>query len=381
MQPVVLAANSYVYVEGESDGGTFNFTGSGSYWDFDIQLRGFDVANVDLTNHWDRTSSTVKYEDIGDGEIFVKVTEKFPGDEFYYFDWVRMLIDGDGTYSPGGGRNVQLVNSSNVTGWIEYPERGEKAVFLFDTRHNEADVTVIVHNGELLENATVSLINGNPVVAWTDENGEAEFTPGTGNYHLIVEHENFSAMLVDDLFLEADKSYLIRVNMTDCLTSKGVALCAPDADDLIVYYKNKDPAMNSISPQGYVDFFADQMRTCQAGANNEADGTLERMATNWGIYPQDLNVLLYSCNITKLGCIDGKTELEVVYTVKNYQQYECSYNVSLIYGNDTIELGNGVLPKTWSTRAKITTTDYVMIDHCDPTSTVYLFVESEQVDD
>ena len=374
------AQNSYVYVEGEVDGGSFNFTGSGAYWDWNIYLKGWDIANVDLTNQWDQASSTVKYEDIGDGEIKVKVTEYTSGDEMYYFRWEQMLIDGDGTYSPGGGRNVELVNSPNVTGYIEYRERDRKAVFLFDTRHTSADLKVVVHNGELLENASVSLINGNQKVKWTDENGVAEFSPSTGTYHMIVEHENFSAMLVDDLRIEASKSYLIQVNMSDCLTSSGVAVCSNDADDLIVYYKDKEPAMGTISPQGYVDYFADQMRTCKSGENNCADGTLERMATKWGIYPTDLNVLLYSCNITNLGCIDGMTEVEINFVVKNYQQYECEYVVCLVYGNKTIELQHDILPKTWSEHAKCEYTALVAIENCDPVSTVYLTVESERAD-
>ena len=374
------AQNSYVKVEAESDGGTFNFTGSGAYWNWDIDLFGFDLANVDLTNQWDYASSTVKYEEIGDGEIQVKVTEYKPGDEMYYFRWEKLPINGDGVYSPGGGRSVEIVNSDNVTGWIEYPERDRKAVFQFDTRHKDTDFTVIVHNGELLENATVMLINGNRKVQWTDEFGVAKFTPGTGTYHMIVEHENFSAMLVDDLFIEASKSYLIRVNMTDCLTSSGVAVCGPSADDLIVYYKEKGPAMNTISPQGYVNYFADQLRTCKGGENKCATDTLQIMADKWGIYPADLNVLLYSCNITNLGCIDNMTELEIDYTVKNYQQYDCNWTVNLVYGNNIIELGKGILPKTWSEHSKWSTTSHVTIDGCKSTSKVYLIVESERVD-
>jgi len=374
------AQNSYVKVEAESDGGTFNFTGSGAYWNWNIDLYGFDLANVDLTNQWDEASSTVKYEEIKDGEIHVKVTEYKPGDEMYYFRWEKLPINGDGVYSPGGGRNVELVNSPNVTGFIEYPERDRKAVFQFDTRHKDTDLRVIVHNGELLENATVTLINGNQKVQCTDEDGVAEFTPGTGTYHMIVEHENFSAMLVDDLFIEASKSYLIRVNMTDCLTSSGVAVCGSDADDLIVYYKEKGPAMNTISPQGYVDYFAERLTICRARDDPEADGTLERMATKWGIYPTDLNVLLYACNITDIGCTDGMSELEIVYTVKNYQQYECNYTVSLIYGNRTMELGGGILPKTWSEHSKVTTTSYVVLYGCDLMSTVYLTVQSDRVE-
>ena len=375
------AQNSYVEVEATSDGRTFNFTGNGAYWDWYIDVYGLDVANVDLTNEWDKASSTVKYEEIGDGEIFVKVSTYSPGDEWYYFEWKQMPISGDGTYVPpgSGGRSVTLVNSTNVSGYIEYPERSEKAVFQFDTTHREADLTVVVHNGEVLENATVSLINGNPTVVWTDENGEAKFTPGTGTYHLIVEHENFSSMLVDDLYLEADKSYHIQINMTDCITSKGVAICTPDTDDLIVYYKNKEPAMNAISPQGFVDYFADQMRTCAGGENNCADGTLQWMADDWGIYPENLNVLLYDCTFTELDCEDGWQAWEIEYVVKNYQQYECTYTVTLVYNGDTIELGDGTLPATWSTHAKTTTTSSVMIEGCD-SHKMYLVVESERAD-
>ena len=373
------SANSVVEVEATSDGGTFDFTGSGAYWNWDINLYGFDLANVDLTDEWDRASSTVRYEEIDDGEIFVKVSTYSPGDEWYYFEWKEMPINGDGVYSPGGGRSVTLVNSTNVTGYIEYPERDRKAVFLFDTRHSDADLTIVVHNGELLENATVTLINGNQKVQWTDKNGVAEFTPGTGTYHMIIEHENFSAMLVDDLFIEASKSYLIRVNMTDCLTSSGIAVCSPDADDLIMYYKNKDPAMGTITPQGYVNYFADRLRTCKGIEDNCADGTLERMATQWGIYPDpELNVLLYDCNFTRLDCEDGRQAWEIEYVVKNYQQYECTYTVTLMYNGDPIELGNGTLLPTWSSHAKSTTSINVMFEENETTPTMYLVVTSER---
>lgn len=372
------SSNSYVEVVGESTGGTFNFIGTGAYCDWNIYLKGWDEANVDLTNEWDRASSTVKYENIDNGEIFVKVSTHSPGDEMYYFRWEKMPINGDGIYSPGGKRDVEIVNSPNVTGFIEYPERDHKAQFLFDTSHRNADLRVIVHNGKLLENASVSLINGNQEVKWTDEEGIAEFTPGTGTYHMIVEHPNFDPMLVNDLFIEASKSYLIKIHMKDCLTSVGTAVCDKNTTDLIVYYKNKTAPMKAISPQGYVDYWADQMRTCKGEENSEADGTLERFATRWGVYPSKLNVTFYSCNITNLGCIDGMTELEITYIVKNYQQYECEYFVYLIYGNETIELQYDILPKTWSEHAKRKTTSYVSIEHCDSISTVYLVVESER---
>lgn len=378
------SANSYVEVEAESDGGYFSFTGDGGYWDWYIDVTGFDRADVDVTNHWDYARSSITYANVGDGTINIKIRDRSHDNQWMYYDWGSIPINGNGIYVPpygSGGRYVNVTGSPNVTGQIECVVGMHRAVFQFDTRHRDADFTVFVHNGELLENATVSLINGNPIVKWTDENGEAKFTPSTGNYHLIVEHENFSSMLVDDLRIEADKSYYIKVNMTDCLTSKGVAVCSPDADDLIVYYKNKEPAMHAISPQGFVDYFADRLRICKGIEDNCADGTLERMATQWGIYPSELNVLLYDCNFTKLECEDGWQAWEIEYVVKNYQQYECTYTVTLVYNGDTIELGDGVLPATWSSHAKSTTTSNVMIEGCDDTNKMYLTVTSERANE
>ena len=377
------SANSYVEVEAESDGGYFSFTGDGGYWDWYIGVTGFDRADVDVTNHWDYARSSITYKDVGDGTINVRIKDRSHNDKWMYYDWGSIPIDGNGIYVPpygGGGRYVNVTGSPNVTGEIECIVDIRKAVFQFDTRHSEADLTVFVHNGELLENATVSLINGNPTVKWTDENGEAKFTPGTGNYHILVEHENFSAMLVDDLRIEADKSYYISVNMTDCLTSKGVAVCSPDADDLVVYYRDKEPAMGTISPQGFVDYFADRLRTCKGIEDNCADGTLERMATQWGIYPTELNVLLYDCNFTDMGCQDGMRDWEITYVVKNYQQYACVYTVTLVAGNNTMELGSDELPATWSSQAKTTTTSSVMIEGCD-NHKMYLLVTSERAND
>lgn len=362
-------------------GGSFNFSGSGD--SLNVYASGLDWASVDFTNPWG-FGAIIHYVDVDDGEIFLRADKGFDYDPMYYYDWTTKSFTGNGNWmvpiDDQGGRNVTVVNSPNVTGWIEYPKRAEKAVFIFDTRHSEADLTVFVHNGELLENATVSLINGNPTVKWTDENGEAKFTPGTGNYHILVEHENFSAMMIDDLRIEADKSYYISVNMTDCLTSKGVAVCSPDADDLVVYYRDKEPAMGTISPQGFVDYFADRLRTCKGIEDNCADGTLERMATQWGIYPTELNVLLYDCNFTDMGCQDGMRDWEITYVVKNYQQYACVYTVTLVAGNNTIELGSDELPATWSSHAKSTTTSNVMIEGCD-NHKMYLLVTSERAND
>jgi len=367
MQPIALAES----------GGTYNFSGSGT--SINIYAEDLNWASVDFTNPWG-FGAIVRYVDVDDGEIYLRVNKDFNYDPMYYYDWTSKSFIGNGIWKlpidDNGGRYVNVTNSPNVTGFIEYPEKKEKAVFLWDTVHHETDLTVIVHNGELLENATVSLINGDPTIVLTDEIGEAKFTLGTGTYHLIVEHKNFSSMLIDDLYLEADKSYHIRVNMTNCLSND--ELCNLDADDLIIYYKDKEPAMGSISPQGFVDHFADRLRMCEGIKDNCADGTLERMATQWGIYPKNLNVLLYSHNFTKLEYVDGHQIWEVTYTIKNYQEYKCTYTINLIANDSIIELNSGELPPTWSIRAKTTNTNKFTISDCYVDKPIYLSVESER---
>ena len=367
-----VSATSAVYVQASSDGGEFEFIGDGgtTEWNmstdtaWDISVEGFDIANVDIANDW-MMHSHVRYEDIGDGSIFVKVNHYSRGDEFYYFNELQEIIDGDGNYTKGlpGGHSVQVANSPNVTGYIDYRERDHKAVFLRDTSHHHADLTVIVHNGHLLENASVELLNGPQEVAWTDENGVAELTPTQGKYAMLIEAEGFNAMLVDDLTFENNKHYLIRINMTDCLSSCGVPVCAPDADDLIMYYKDKGPANNPISPQGYVNYFAQRLTTCMASHDNVADGTLERFSTTWGIYPSpELGVLLYNCNFTEVECNDTGCLWDIEYIVKNYQKDTYDYTVTLIAGNTTTVMTEGTLGPTFSSTGKETLTKRVMVE-------------------
>jgi len=371
------SANSAVYVIASSDGGEFCFEGDGAYWNWDIDVEGWDLANVDLTNHWDYATSSVTYRNIGDGEIHLKVSDRGFDDEWYYYDWGIIKYDGNGIHTPtiagSGGRSVNVSGSPNVTTYIEQVIDIRKAQFLFDTSHSSADLTVVVHNGHLLENATVTLMNGAREVQWTDEVGEAEFSPHTGNYAMIVEHENFSSMLVDDLYFEADKSYQIRVNLTQCKSSSGEALCAADADDLIVYYKQKEPNMGPISPQGYVDYFADQLRTCQADENKCAVDSLERMCTQWSIFPKDLNVLLCNCEFTYI----SENIYNVEYTVKNFQEYPCEYGVTLHAGNKTLMIGKGTLPATWSVESKKSNNVTVNIEGAP--NRMFLGIESEQI--
>jgi len=374
------AQNSGVTVIASSDGGYFSFTGDGAYWDFDIDVSGFDEANVDLTNHWERASDRIVYDGIDEGNIFVKATEHFKGDECYYFDWGEMPIKGNGVYDAGGGRHVEVKNSTdNVTGSIEYVTGMRKAVFLMDTSHHHADVTVVVHNGHLLENATVTLDGGAHDVKWTDEDGIVEFTPPTGEYHIMIEAAGFDAMLVDELHFDAENMYLIQINMTNCTSSAGNTTCGASADDLIMYYKEKDPAMGPISPQGYVNYFADKLRQCKGRDNKEADDTLEVMARRWGVLPDPpLNVVLYECNFTKMECSgDDGCLWNITFTVKNYQKYNCNYTVSLIAGDEIVKLESGNLGPTWSKRAMHTGNKVMSVKGRE---NMYLTVVSDKTD-
>jgi hypothetical protein len=114
-----ISAQSAVYVVATSEGGEFNFEGSGDECEWDVHVEGFDLANTDVTNNWG-TPSDVRYENIGEGTIFMKVAHKLAGDEFWYFNWLREDIDGNGTYTKGlpGGHSVTVANSTNITGYI-----------------------------------------------------------------------------------------------------------------------------------------------------------------------------------------------------------------------------------------------------------------------
>lgn len=384
-----VSAQSAVYVYATSEGGEFDFTGDGAEWDWNINIEGFDTANVDLTNHWIYSTDTVEYVNIGDGEIHVNVSNRDYQNEWYYYDWAIIQYNGNGLHVPkllgGGGRSVNVTGSPNVTTFIEQVVEIRKAVFLVDTRHSSADLTVCVHNGHLLENASVELINGPHAVEWTDENGEAKFDVSTGKYAMIIESDGFDTMLVEDLTFEARKSYYIRVNMTDCLSSCGSPFCAPDADDLVMYYRDKDPNMGIISPQAYVNYFAGRLTTCMAERDNCAIGTLERMGTRWGIYPDPvLGVLLYDCNFAELRCGGNWCEWNVTYEVWNFQNVPYNYTVTLIADGIITELNSGLLGATFSETGRDTITKTVVVNYDNDNpgcgSQMYLKVVSERAD-
>jgi hypothetical protein len=364
--------------------GHFSFEGNGATMNADIEIDGFDEANVNMTNAWGYGAKII-YRNVGSGEILLSATHDFPYDPMYYYRWKTVDFKGDGEHVPpgGGGRLASLTNSPEVTGTIEYPEKDHKAQFLRDTRHSHADVTVIVHNGHYLEDAIVTMFFTDPKVQWTDEDGRADFQLSQGKYHMTIEAEGFDAMIVDDLQFEAENMYHLDINMTNCTSSMGKPVCGPSAEDLILYYKEKGPACETISPQGYVDYFAERLTTCRARDDPEADGTLERMATNWGIYPQNLNVLLYSCNFTKIGCLTETTDCQwnVTFTVKNYQQYACNYTVSMIVGDTTVPLKTGDLGKTWSSTNMETVNTIFTVAEAYEGEQMYLAVVSDKIDD
>ena len=377
-----VSAQSAVYIIATSDGGEFDFTGNGDEWNWDINIEGFDNADVDLTNNWVYSTSTVKYENIGDGEIHVKVSDRNYHDEWMYYDWDIVRYDGNGLHVPkllsGGGRSVNVINSTNVTTYIEQVVAIRKAVFLMDTRHSHADLTVCVHNGHLLENATVELTGGPRAVKWTDENGEAKFSVSTGKYVIVIKADGFNIMLVEDLTFESQNSYYIKVNMTNCLSSLGSPTCDPNSDDLIMYYRQKEPNMGIISPQEYVNYFADQLTTCMAHQDKCAVGTLERMSTQWGIYPDPkIGVLLYDCNFTKIKCNDTCCEWNITYEIRNFQSKPYDYTVTLITDEIVTELNSGTLGATFSETGHEIINKNITVNR---NSKMYLKVVSERVD-
>lgn len=381
-----ISAQSAVYVVTTSEGGKFEFIGNGAEWNWHIDVTGYDIANVDLTNHWIYSTDTVSYNNVGDGEIHIKVSDRIYQNEWYYYDWDIIQYNGNGFHKPkllnGGGRSVNVTNSPNVTTYIEQVIAIRKAVFLMDTRHSRADLTVCVHNGHLLENASVELIGGPRVIQRTDENGEAEFSVSTGKYAIVIESDGFDAMIVEDLTFESQNSYYIRVNMTDCLSSDGSPFCAPNANDLIMYYKQKDPNMGTISPQEYVNYFANRLTTYMAHQDNCAVGTLERMSTQWGIYPDpEVGILLYSCNFTELRCDENQCEWKVEYEIRNFQNEPYDYTISLMTGDTMTELDTGILGATYSTTGREITTKTVIVNGYEPgcNNRMYLVVVSDRV--
>ncbi len=150
-----------------------------------------------------------------------------------------------------------------------------------------------------------------------------------------------------------------------------------------MYYKDKGPANNPISPQGYVNYFAQRLTTCMANRDQCADGTLERMATTWGIYPTpELGVLLYDCDFVKGECEDDTCEWHIEYTVKNYQAEPYNYTITLVVGNTTTEMNTGVLGPTFSSTGRETLHETVIVTgdyESGCCGTMYLAVVSEEV--
>ena len=340
---------------GGGEGSTIDIVTVDNYADFYARINNFDTANIDVSNHWGCIDD-VQYDNVNAGEIFVRCGDRsaYQTDEWAYYDWYEMPIDGNGVYAPGGGRSVTVTNSSGITGWIEYYTT-RPSYWACDTRPQPAKLTIWVHNGHPIEGANVAVKNGHYSEHVTDADGMVYCEPSSGWYSVLVEHENYDSVYVQDLMLESGNDYMLHVSLVNGTASAGDVITGDDIDEeTILYMHSRDAEMTAIDVQEYVNYFADRLRTCMSGSDHNADGTLERYATNYGVYPDPpLNVMLYDCNITKMTCVNDQCDYRIEFTVKNYQKYPCEYTVNLMVktndGNtETIHVGDGVLGSTHS---------------------------------
>jgi len=344
---------------GGGEGSTINIVTVGDYVDFYAHINNFDTANLDMSNYWGYTDD-IKYDNVGSGEIYVRCGDKgaYQKNDWVYYDWHEHSINGNGVYTPpgdSGGRTVTVTNSSGITGWIEYYTT-RPSYWACDTSPQPAKLTVYVHNGHPIEGATVAVKNGHHSVQVTDKDGMVYCEPASGLYSVFVEQEDYDSVYVQDLMLESGNDYMLHVSLINGTASAGDVITGDDIDDeTIMYMYDRGVEMTAIDVQEYVNYFADRLRTCISGNDHNADGTLERYATNYGVYPDPpLNVMLYDCNITKMTCADDQCDYRIEFTVKNYQNYPCEYTVNLIVETndgdvETVHIKDGVLGSTHST--------------------------------
>lgn len=316
---IVLAAEVDIDATGNGDDSTIDITIIGAGTAIDISASDFGTANTDITNHWGEHNQ-VTYNNVNAGDIFMRVLNKdiVGTHKFTYYDWDRLYINGDGIYSPGGGRHVEISNSGGISGWIEYFVGPRPAHFIMDTRPTAAEITVEVYSNPPVENATVRII-GVAQEYVTSASGTCMFELSTGVYEILITHENFS-----EKFIEAPVTngtdYYLSVNMTD--------------GEYVFLQRDRGVEMNSISTQAYVNYFGEQISQGLGGSNKNADGILELFARRYGIDPDPpIGVVLYDYEITKNGCSGDVCMYLVNYTLKNYQLQPHWYEVSLIAGN------------------------------------------------
>ncbi len=376
-----------ITASGSGEGITINIVTVGDYVDFYAHIDNFDTANLDVSNYWGYADN-IRYDNVGSGEIYVRCGDKsaYQKHDLTYYDWHEYPITGNGVYIPpddSGGRTVNVTNSPNVTGWIEYYTT-RTAHVTYDTRPQPAKLSIWVHNGHPIEGATVAVKNGHHSVHVTDEDGMVYCEPSSGSYSVFVEHEDYDSVYVQNLMLESGNDYMLHVSLVNGTASSGDVIAGDDIDDeTILYMYDRGVEMTAIDVQEYVNYFADRLRTCVSGNDHNADGTLERYATNYGVYPDPpLNVLLYDCNITKTTCAAGQCDYRIEFTVKNYQNYPCEYTVNLIVKTDdgdveTIHVKDGVLESTHSPSGMETVNQTVSLGNS--VDNLYLTVVSDRL--
>ncbi len=381
------AASAATIVEitasGSGEGITINIVTVGDYVDFYAHIDNFDTANLDVSNYWGYIDN-IRYDNVGSGEIFIRCGNKdvVHTNEWAYYNWHEYPITGNGVYAPGGGRTVTVTNSSGITGWIEYYTTCA-SYWACDTRLQPAKLEIWVHNGHPIENATVIVENGHHSVHVTDETGIVKCEPSSGLYTVFVEHDDYENVFVENLTLLSGNDYLLHVSLVNGTASEGDVTTGMTHEEYVLYKRDRGVEMTAIDVQEYVNYFADRLRTCVSGNDHNADGTLERYATNYGVYPDPpLNVLLYDCNITKTTCAADQCDYRIEFTVKNYQNYPCEYTVNLIVKTDdgdvkTIHVKDGVLESTHSPSGMETVNQTVSLGNS--VDNLYLTVVSDRL--
>lgn len=290
---------------GETTNGTIDIDAHSAEWIYYIDLTGFDVANVDTNNNWG-VHNEIRYDGIVTGVIHVSVNDKQKAtsewNDFYYYDWFKMVIDGNGIYVPpnDGCRRVEITNSTNITGWIEYYAMTHKAVFICDTRDRPAFLTVLVtNNGEIVEGVRVDTKNGHHEILYTSNEGYASCKPASDFYTVKVN----GTTIVENMYLESGLDYLLHYDLTT-----GLDLFEKEQVDYIPKY---------IELNEYANYWRDRY---VAGDHSQVvTGTIRWISEEWGAYSEpEMEVLLHNYTV------DGT---DVTLEIWNFAHYPCSYAI------------------------------------------------------
>ncbi len=358
-----LCATVDINATGNGDDSTIDITIVGADTAIDISVLDFGTANIDTTNHWG-THNQVTYDSVTAGDIFMRVLNKnvVGNHEFTYYDWDKLYINGDGIYSPGGGRHVEVHNSGGISGWIEYFVGARSAHFIMDTRPTAAVLTVEAYSNPPVEKATVTVVSINGVQEGvTSTSGTCAFDLSTGEYKILIAHENFSTAFIEAPVVDG-ADYYLSVNMTD--------------GEYVFLQRDRGVETRDISTQEYVNYYAEQITQGIGADNQHADGILGLFAEKYGIDPDPgIGAVLYDYEITKNACNGDTCSYLVNYTLKNYQLQPHWYEVSLIAGNgkeSRFMLGAGRIGTTFNGMVK----GSVFVDLPEYTTSTYLVVNS-----